>query len=111
MARRQISRRRQVGTDPIATILRRQMAGDLEDADASIDSKMGLQVYKKHTLMSTPRYDKDCWFPAVSITWRDRENFYFHRLDGPSKLCTTAEEAISHGLVLARLWVDKKHCL
>jgi len=109
MARRQPSRKRQIGINPIANILRRKWARGSEEGDKSTDGTVGVELYKKHTLMSTPRSGKNCWLPMVSITWRDRENFRFHRLDGPSKLCRTAEEAISHGLSLGRLWVDKKH--
>ena len=69
-----------------------------------------VEFYKKHTLMASPCYDSDndCWFSEITITWRERHELRLHKFNPPSTLCRTVDDAMSHGLLIARLWVDKK---
>jgi hypothetical protein len=72
---------------------------------------MANQVYKGHTLISTCTFDGDTerWVPHVSVAWSDRQgNFHFHRFDGTHNIFQTPEDAVSHGLALGRVWVNKK---
>lgn len=72
---------------------------------------MANQLYKRHTVISTCTYNGETerWVPNVSIAWSDkRGNFHFHRFDGPATFFQSAEDAVSYGLSLARLWVNDK---
>jgi len=69
---------------------------------------MANQLYKEHLLVWTAGYEKETneWIPVVNISWRDKGQFQFHRLRGPAK--SSEEDAMAEGLLLAKLWVDKK---
>jgi hypothetical protein len=71
---------------------------------------MPTEVYKGHTLISIANYNTDthCWVPHVIISWREGNSSHFHALDGPANLYRTQGDAGSHGLMLARAWVDQK---
>lgn len=71
---------------------------------------MANEIYREHALKCTSSYNSatDSWVPSISIFWSEGKDFHFHTFDGPDKGFGTAEEALSYGLTLARLWVDKK---
>jgi hypothetical protein len=68
------------------------------------------ELYKEHLLVSRAQYDSEseCWVPAVIISWKLDGKFQFHSFNHLSKTYKSAQEAVSQGFLLAKLWVDKK---
>jgi hypothetical protein len=71
---------------------------------------MANEFYNGRALRCTASYNSasDSWVPSISITWREADDSHFHTFDGPPKFFITAADAIAYGLMLGRLWVDKK---
>jgi hypothetical protein len=68
------------------------------------------QLYKDYLLISRAEYDpkKECWIVKVNISWTEPGGYHFHSFDAPRMAFTSQAEAVHHGFVLARLWVDKR---
>jgi hypothetical protein len=68
------------------------------------------ELYKGRALKCIAAYNSatDNWIPAISVSWREGDSFHFHTFDGPPKHVDSAADAILYGLMLGRLWIDKK---
>ena len=73
---------------------------------------MTASMYKKHTLISRPYYDKlEGWMPYASVVQDvfidgDQNNFYYHEMKNLNQSFETEEQALCFGFISGRCWID-----
>ncbi|HEX7227107.1 MAG TPA: hypothetical protein VF353_04965 [Candidatus Binatia bacterium] len=74
---------------------------------------MTASMYKKHTLISRPYYDKlEGWMPYASVVQDvfiddDQNNFYYHEMKNLNQSFDTEEQALCFGFISGRCWIDE----
>jgi hypothetical protein len=74
---------------------------------------MTASMYKKHTLISRPYYDKlEGWMPYASVVQDvfidgDQSNFYYHEMKNLNQSFDTEEQALCFGFISGRCWIDE----
>jgi hypothetical protein len=76
-------------------------------------SRMTASMYKEHTLISRPYYDKfEGWMPHASVVQDvfidgDQNNFYYHEMKNLNQSFETEEQALCFGFISGRCWIDE----
>jgi hypothetical protein len=70
--------------------------------------RMSAILYGTYILISRPRYDDKLrvWLAYASVSW-DGVKSNYHQLNDLKNNFETEEEALAHGFVAARDWVDE----
>ncbi len=74
---------------------------------------MTASMYKEHTLISRPCYDKlEGWMPHASVVQDvfidgDQNNFYYHEMKNLNQSFETEEQALCFGFISGRCWIDE----
>ncbi|MGH7825847.1 MAG: hypothetical protein ACREQ7_11815 [Candidatus Binatia bacterium] len=70
---------------------------------------MATELYNNYLIASIPRYsdENNAWSVKLIISRREGYYLHYHSFEHP-KLFDTLPEAVTEGLLIARLWIDKK---